>query len=169
MDRIIPGLLLIIVVLALAIFLYYQMLDRKKFMAAAHYLNSLEEPLGEWLSGALSDPERPEAASGAHRERLEACLEKYDETKPIRSEQKTLLMNEAHGLLKRVCASAADDPLTERWRERLNAEMEELIDPINQYNHYVRAYNKALETRTGAIVADLLRLKHLTVLDDLRL
>ena len=50
-----------------------------------------------------------------------------------------------------------------------DAEMEELIDPINQYNHYVRAYNKALETRTGAIVADLLRLKHLTVLDDLRL
>ena len=78
-------------------------------------------------------------------------------------------MNEAHGLLKRVCASAAGDPLAERWRERLNAEMEELIDPINQYNHYVRAYNKALETRTGAIVADLLRLKHLTVLDDLRL
>ncbi len=70
MDRIIPGLLLIIVVLALAIFLYYQMLDRKKFMAAAHYLNSLEEPLGEWLSGALSDPEQPEAASVAHREGL---------------------------------------------------------------------------------------------------
>ena len=47
--------------------------------------------------------------------------------------------------------------------------VEEALDAVNQYNHYVRSYNRSLETRTGAVVADLLHLKHLTVLDDLRL
>lgn len=169
MDRIVPGILLIVIVLALAIFLYYQRLDRKKFVAAAHYLNALDEPLGEWLSGALSDPGCPAAVSGNHRERLQACLEKYDREKAIRSEQKTQLMNEAHGLLEEAYVSADDDPRTDAWKDRLNEGIEELLEEVNLYNHYVRSYNKALKTRTGAVVADLLRLKPMTVMDDLRL
>ena len=167
MNRAVAGICLIVLVIALAIFLYYQMLDRKKFMASAHFLNALDGPLGEWLSAALSDPDGPSGA-GDQRQRLEACLEEYDGTKGIRSEQKTLLLNEARGLLKRICA-AADDPRTEGWRTRLNGRVEEALDAVNQYNHYVRSYNRSLETRTGAVVADLLHLKHLTVLDDLRL
>ena len=168
MNRAVAGICLIVLVIALAIFLYYQMLDRKKFMASAHFMNTLDGPLGEWLSEALSDPGGP-AGAVDQRQQLEACLEKYDGTKAIRSEEKTLLLNEARGLLKRACASAADDPQTEGWRSRLNGRVEEALDAVNQYNHYVRSYNRSLETRTGAVVADLLHLKHLTVMDDLRL
>ncbi len=168
MDKILYVILLIIVVLVLTIYIYYQMLDRKKFMAAAHFVNALDEPLGEWLSEAISDGNRPPAADD-HLQRLQECLEKFDDTKPVRFEQKTLLLNEAHGLLKRICIAAADDSQMEDWRNRLNQRVEEVLDPMNQFNHYVRAYNKKLETRTGAVVADLLHLKHLTVLKDLRL
>ena len=166
MDRIVPGILLILIVLALAIFIYYQMLDRKKFLAAAHFMNVLEETLGDWLYEALSDQNGPVATDGDSRQQLEACLEKYEDTKAIRSEQKVLLLNEAYGMLKRVCTAAADDLRTEGWKNRLNGRIEEAM---NQYNHYVRDYNRKLETRTGAVITDLLHLKHLTVLNDLRL
>ncbi|MBR6950222.1 MAG: hypothetical protein IKH56_00655 [Oscillospiraceae bacterium] len=168
MDRIVLGILLIVIVLALAIFVYYQMLDRKKFMAAAHFVNALDEPLGEWLSEALSDPDGPPEEDDLRR-RLADCLAKYDETKPMRCEQKTLLLNEAHGLLKMAYASGAEHPQTEAWKDRRNERIEEALEQVNLYNHYVRGYNRSLETRTGAVVADLLHLKHLTVLKDLRL
>ena len=169
MDRIVPGILLILIVVALAIFIYYQMLDRKQFLAAAHYMNTLEERLGDWLYEALSDQNGPAATDSDHRQQLEACLEKYEDTKAIRSEQKVLLLNEAYGILKRICTAAADDPRTEGWKNRLNVRIEEALDAVNQYNHYVRDYNRKLETRTGAVITDLFHLKHLTVLNDLRL
>ena len=110
------------------------------------------------------------------KEECRAFSEGLTEVLPIRqvrqeklTEQKTVLVNEAHALLRRCCAATADDARLEQWTVRMNELYDDFLDDVNEYNFYVRRYNQKLETRAGAVVADMLRLKHLTIMDDLRL
>ena len=169
MNRTTAGILLIIVVIALAVFLHYQMLDRRKFMASAHFMNTLEEPLEAWLAAALEIGRIPDAVTGDRQGKLEALAEEYGKLKAVKTEQKTVLVNEAHALLRRCCAATAGDARLEQWTVRMNELYDDFLDDVNEYNFYVRRYNQKLETRAGAVVADMLRLKHLTIMDDLRL
>ena len=169
MNKTTAGILLIIVVIALAVFLHYQMLDRRKFMASAHFMNTLDEPVEAWLAAALEIGRIPDAVTEKQQEKLKTLTEEYGKLKTVKTEQKTVLVNEAHALLRRCCAAEAADGRLEPWTERMNEIYDGFLDDVNEYNFYVRRYNQKLETRTGAVVADMLRLKHLTVMDDLRL
>ena len=168
MNRIVLGVILIAVMLALAIFIHYQMLDRRKFMAAAHYMNYLDDSLSDWLAAAQRVGTLADTDDGS-LEQLRDCAQRYDCTRSTKTEQKTLIVNEAYRLLCSVVARMSQSAELDEWRAQMNENLDGFLDSVNEYNFYVLMYNKKLETRVGSLIADLLHLKHMTVVENLHI
>lgn len=169
MNRVLAGVLLIAVILALAIFLYYQMLDRKKFMATLHYMRKLDGPVCDWLETALSAREIEGLESGGNLQLLEEGTARYENVKRSRQEQKPAIVNEVWTILQEIVRDNPDHPELLQWKEQMNLLTEKFLSYVNEYNLLAEQFNGKLKTRTGTIVRDLLHLKELTVLEDLRL
>ena len=169
MSRPLVGIILIVVLLALAIFIHYQMLDRRKFIAVLHYVSHLDEPVSDWLDKALLVKELVGVEYGGNMPNLESSVERYNGIKNRKAEQKPEVVNDAYKALKAIVARNPEHPGLLQWQKQMNGAYDEFLETVNEYNFYARRYNKKLDTRAGALIRDLLHLKYLTVLEDLRL
>ena len=115
MSRPLAGIILIVVLLALAIFIHYQMLDRRKFIAVLHYVSHLDEPVSDWLDKALLVKELVGVEYGGNMPNLESSVERYNGIKNRKAEQKPEVVNDAYKALKAIVARNPEHPGLLQW------------------------------------------------------
>ena len=168
MSRVLTGLVLLALVVLIALFTYYQKMDRKRFFARLYFDRNVDERLVEWLRAARALEGTLWADAGFWAE-VDREIDVYDAVPEARPERRVESFNRIHGLFTDLRRRSPDSAEFARTVEPLNAMFRGFIEKVDTYNYYARAFNSSLEGGVGGVLADTFHIKGFADLEDAEL
>jgi hypothetical protein len=155
---------LLIAVAVVAVFIQYQRLVKRRYMAVM-YMQRLEEPGINWFDTA-GRVFRFAEGNEHLQERCNSLMQGVQEIKPRKAEMMVPLFNEAHGIIRELLIDHYTKPEIERLCNELEEQYKQFSYMVEQYNRYAGEQNIILEKPFGRIVGKIFRTKPLIKLVD---
>ena len=168
MSRVVTGLVLLALVVAIALFTYYQRMDKKRFFARLYFDRNVDDCLIDWLRAARA-LEGTLPAEPGFWEALDREIDVYDAVPDAKPERRVACFNRIHGLFTDLRRSSPDREAFARTVAPLNDMFRGFIEKVDTYNYYARNFNASLEGGVGGAIADMFRIRGLEDLEDAEL